>query len=504
MTKKPNLIEKNNENATIFINNVEAPEFILDILTSQLVLKYPSLTEILVTICYSLNEYWNNKTQKLVAQYQVYLDHHNRSREVKLFSVFPETGPHYTEDTKHFVPLKLEHEVLEKIPITVNFDFNLFQNEKMNFSKKQTNKVSINPKEFCIFEPVYIPKPWGQEIWFTGVEKRGVSKISSLLNTNVSIPLPWLISALPKRLLGEKFSDKNLTLVKILDPLPVPVFGDLYYELHTEKNEVYVVTEISSSEGKIKFGSNLDKLKKLNHDSNLYKSELLKAIKQYEEIRKKIDIILDDFRKDSNIPLNEPLTADKLREWLLKVPNDLIEEEKQKREIMDSYAGYLKLNIGDVIRVPTFIPHALQHGVKVIEFQTATYERFILSFAQKVLTQNHWDTEKALEIMTITPPAKTELEVITNNDSYCEECVCSFKEFHSSRLKIKADKIIEFSSIDNYRILFHVAGKLSINSNKTIDIEVEQGSCIFIPAKTDFELKSQTNSTILFCIPHFF
>jgi mannose-6-phosphate isomerase class I len=120
------------------------------------------------------------------------------------------------------------------------------------------------------------------------------------------------------------------------------------------------------------------------------------------------------------------------------------------------------------------------------------------------LTQNHWDTEKALEIMTITPPAKTELEVITNNDAYCEECVCSFKEFHSSRLKIKADKIIEFSSIDNYRILFHVAGKLSINSNKTIDIKVEQGSCIFIPAKTDFELKSQTNSTILFCIPHFF
>lgn len=504
MSIKPSLIEKNNEKASVFINNVEAPESILDILIKQLTLKYPSLSEFIITICYNLNEFWNHKSQKLVAQYHIYIDNHNREGIVELFSVFPEYDPHYKDNFKHFEPIEFEHEVLKKIPITVNFDLNLFQNEKINLSQNQINKVSINPKEICIFEPVYIPKPWGQEIWFTGVEKRGVSKISPLLNTNVSIPLPWLISALPKRLLGEKFSDKNLTLVKILDPLPVPVFGDLYYELHTEKNEVYVVTEISSTEGKIKFGSNLDKLKELNFDSNLYKSELLKAIKQYEEIRKKIDVILDGFRKDSNIPLNEPISADKIREWLLRVPNHLIEEEKQKREIMDSYAGYLNLNIGDVIRVPTLIPHALQHGVKVIEFQTPTYERFILSFAQKVLTQSHWDTEKALDIMTITPPTQTELEVITNNDSYCEESVCSFKEFYSSRLKINADKVIQFNAIDNYRILFNVTGKLYISSNKTNSLEIKQGSCIFIPAKTDFELKSLTYTTVLFCTPHFF
>ena len=37
--------------------------------------------------------------------------------------------------------------------------------------------------------PVYIPKPWGQEIWFSGIERRGLSGVSSA--TGVT-PIPWL------------------------------------------------------------------------------------------------------------------------------------------------------------------------------------------------------------------------------------------------------------------------------------------------------------------------
>ena len=36
-------------------------------------------------------------------------------------------------------------------------------------------------------ETVSIQKPWGQEIWYSGIEKRGVSTVKS-------VPLPWLLS----------------------------------------------------------------------------------------------------------------------------------------------------------------------------------------------------------------------------------------------------------------------------------------------------------------------
>ena len=126
----------------------------------------------------------------------------------------------------------------------------------------------------------------------------------------------------------------------------------------------------------------------------------------------------------------------------------------------------------------------------------------ILSFAQKVLTQDHWDTKKALDIMQIVPPLKTELEVINKNEMYCEEQVCFFKEFRSSRMKIYSDKCIQFEAMESYRILFNVNGELSISVNASNFIEVKQGACIFIPPNIVFELKSQADSTILFCLPN--
>src|SRR6478609_9374433 len=87
-------------------------------------------------------------------------------------------------------------------------------------------------------QPVHIPKPWGQEIWYTGIEARGVSQIIS--ETGIT-PLPWVIALDKQRILG---AHEQLNLLKILDPLPDEVFGDLYFELHEKKREVYIVTNI--------------------------------------------------------------------------------------------------------------------------------------------------------------------------------------------------------------------------------------------------------------------
>ena len=52
-----------------------------------------------------------------------------------------------------------------------------------------------------------------------------------------SIPLSWVVSAVPTLLFGKKFAHKDPILIKILDPLPNEIIGDLYYELHVTRTE---------------------------------------------------------------------------------------------------------------------------------------------------------------------------------------------------------------------------------------------------------------------------
>ena len=85
-----------------------------------------------------------------------------------------------------------------------------------------------------ILKTIDIEKPWGREIWYTGIEKRGFSSVTDGTN---DAPLPWVLSVAPSRLAANK--EKHINLLKILDPLPDPAFGDLYFELHKKKQEVY-------------------------------------------------------------------------------------------------------------------------------------------------------------------------------------------------------------------------------------------------------------------------
>ncbi|KAB8033711.1 hypothetical protein [Fluviispira multicolorata] len=389
----------------------------------------------------------------------------------------------------------------QKNTITVKLDLHSFQDLNKKYSQNSDKGLIFKINEPFLFDPVAIPKPWGQEIWFTGVEKRGVSNIKTFVDNSTSLPFPWIFSALPSLLQGAEFSGKNLTLVKILDPLPDEVYGDLYYELHTEKNEVYIVTDITSTNGRIKFGANTEKLKSFSNQND-YKDSFLICIKKYEEIRRKIDSIIDEFRITEGIDLNLPLPAEKIKLWHKSIPEELLSLEFKMRQEMDSYAGYLNLNIGDVISVSTHIPHALQHGVRVIEFQTPTYERLIISFAQKVLTQAHWDSEDAIAIMNVHPPQMMDLDIIEQNDLYLEELVCSFKEFTSTRIIINHDCIYRIKSENKYKILFLVSGSIKIIDKNQKEFLCQVGNCVFLSANTDLSLLSDKNSVILMCYPN--
>lgn len=228
--------------------------------------------------------------------------------------------------------------------------------------------------------PVHIPKPWGQEIWYSGMEVRGESQVAL---DGQNIDLSDYLARHP-----DAIHDQPLLLLKVLDPKPQAVTGDLYFEVHEQKQEVYVVTHIDpeawpDGHGQIRFGMN-QSVRQRYQDDDAFRSAYRSAVGEYEQIRRQIDA---------------------LRDQQAEVEQPLIDAEAQAREVMDGFTALRALAVGDVVKVPTWTPHALQHGVRVVEFQTQTYERYIVSFAQKVLTQNHWDTDHALAHMHLDAPA---------------------------------------------------------------------------------------------------
>ncbi|MDX2350038.1 MAG: hypothetical protein QNK32_06580, partial [Porticoccus sp.] len=251
-----------------------------------------------------------------------------------------------------------------------------------------------------ILETVSIAKPWGQEIWYTGIEERGVSRVSDGV---ASVPLPWLLSVAPRRFAAN--CEQKINLLKILDPLPEAVYGDLYFELHEEKREVYVVTHIDRDAwpdgvGAIRFGFNPEcRAEYLTDDA--FKTAYQSSVQHYEVVRREVDSLLDSCRQSEGVGLDAPVSAEVVKSWMSQLPETLRQQEANLREQMNRFSALLPLRVGDVVQVPLLTPHSLQHGVRTVEFQTPVYERMILSFAQKVLTQTHWDTEKAIAMMSL-------------------------------------------------------------------------------------------------------
>ena len=322
----------------------------------------------------------------------------------------------------------------------------------------------FNLEQALLLSPITIAKPWGQEIWFTGIEARGQSGFSDGVS---SVPIPWLLALLPKRLLGAE--QASLNLLKILDPLPEPVYGDLYFELHEEKREVYVVTHVDpqswpDGEGGIRFGFETSVRDEYDGPAE-FRQAYLQAVQSYEQIRRKIDQIFDQQRRDQGLDLNQPVEADLLKQWHQQLTPELQKEELVLREAMNRFTHMQGLREGDVVKVPCLTPHALQHGVRTVEFQTPVYERKILAFGQKVLTQEHWDTEEAVALMCLQSQVEQKLAVLEQGQGVCRELVVSFDDFQVQRITLAEGACWQIPPTENYQLLIVVSGEFNFSAD---------------------------------------
>lgn len=298
--------------------------------------------------------------------------------------------------------------------------------------------LSAVPGEPLRLLPTHIAKPWGQEIWFTGVEERGVCFFG---DGEASVPIPWLQAVMPDSAAGP--AAQPLILLKILDPAPEDVTGDLYFELHEEKREVYVVTHVDSDawgggKGGIRFGFDPQRVAAVGEEQ--FRADYLAAVRRYEEVRREIDSLPD----------------------LSTASAGLQNRELQLRDEMNAFTHIRPLSPGDVVVVPLLVPHSLQHGVRTIEFQTPVYERQILSFAQQVLTQNHWDTESAVAKMRLTPPPSEPFEQLFEAAGVTVERIVDFQDFEVRRVYIAANAYFSLELGEMYGLVMVIDGQLKV------------------------------------------
>jgi hypothetical protein len=346
---------------------------------------------------------------------------------------------------------------------------------------------------------VKIPKPWGQEIWYTGIEQRGLSNV---LVGEYSVPLPWLLSAASRKITGSELAE--LVLLKILDPLPDEVYGDLYFELHEKKREVYVVTHVDEvawpqGKGKIRFGFNRQ-VRNNYPDNESFKKAFLDSVKQYEKLRREIDTLLARSAAEAGYISGQLPSTAQIKEWTGQLPDALLEQERTCRKDMESFTGELQLAVGDVLQVPCHVPHSLQHGVRTVEFQTPVYERLIISFAQKVLTQEHWDTEQAIELMQLDRAEPDLPQMLVDRDGILVERIVDFEDFEVQRVKLGANTRYTVPSRGHYQLLMTIKGAILLDQKP---VAIEQ-ACL-IPAGCQSPVLENNNSTEAFCLvatPH--
>ena len=319
--------------------------------------------------------------------------------------------------------------------------------------------IKIDPSAPVKLEPVTIAKPWGREIWHSAIEARGESAVRTAAG---SVPLSQYLEAAG--------IEAPVVLLKVLDPDPTPVLGDLYFEVHERKREVYVVTAIDPTAwpdgcGRIRLGMNQARRQAYGNDA-AFRAAYLEAVRAYEQERRAID-------------RGERPRGD---------------VEREKRALMEAFTASSSLRVGDVVALPPWMPHALQHGVRVVEFQTPTYERRIISFAQKVATQGHWDSEEAIARMSLDPPPPPSFEEVAPG----VERIATFDDFGVWRAALRPHGPVALPPDAPYALCMAIGGAVQVGG---LRLAAEQACLVPRASLQRHDLRGEQGAICLLAAP---
>ena len=290
-----------------------------------------------------------------------------RNKSVDIQSLLDETFQKWKRGGPDELVIKQKNEYLNKEIFSVTY--------KLAEGEKKTNLwATVGDKTIQLgipvpLKPVKVEKPWGHELWYTGMETRGESHI---VTPQGDLPLSLYLTLSPK-------IPRNtpIILIKQLNPRSEPLIGDLYLEAHHTKHEVYFVTRVDRAawplgKAKIRLGVNQKIRSEYNSDRD-FRQAYLESIQEYQ-----LALSLEENTKES------------------------VQDKNRLRQKMNTFTNMVSISEGAIIDVPPLIPHSLQHGVQVLELQTPSYERMIISASQPLATQEAWDSEKAIDEINLS------------------------------------------------------------------------------------------------------
>lgn len=362
-----------------------------------------------------------------------------------------------------------------KPPSVIRHAVTYGRDSKSGIHQASVDGITVSLDDPCRLLPVEITKPWGREIWYTGLEARGESRVAvhgapvGPGERGAELALGTYLALAPGHLTG----GHTPVLLKILDPLPTPVLGELYLEVHETKQEVYVVSAVDrqawpDGEGRIRFGINQSR-RRAFADDEAFKAAFLDALREYEAVRREID--------DGG--------------------DGLETREAAARAACLTFTDERRLRVGDVIRVPTWLPHSLQQGVRVVEFQTPTYERFILSSSQKVLTQDRWDSAHAVANMRLDTPHDPPPEKVGEQ----AERIVQFDEFGVWQARLADDARITLPQAAPYALAFCITGRAMLQGPGS-SLRLGPGEAALIPAGAiGFDIRADRDCLLLLAGP---
>ena len=187
---------------------------------------------------------------------------------------------------------------------------------------------------------------------------------------------------------------------------------------------------------------------------------------------------------------DEIVEAELYRTFLAEIDKTIIDDEKMLRKEMNKFTKLHDIKIGDAIKVKPYIPHSLQHGVRVVEFQTPHYERYIISFGQKVVTQDHWDTKAALMKAKIS---EAKLEQPKKLDAF-QDIVADFDEFNVTRAVLPSRTELKIEE-KGYCLIIGISGETKLGSNK-----IKNEKAFFIPPMKKLVMTNESEAESCFLI----
>ena len=121
-------------------------------------------------------------------------------------------------------------------------------------------------------------------------------------------------------------------------------------------------------------------------------------------------------------------------------------------------------------------------------------------FAQKVLTQNHWDTEAAISKMETEVYHPPKLDCIHNSKYLNVERFTDFPKFNFDRICLEPKNTYENHLEGRYQLLIVISGQAAVVSRTGNLINLKKEDSLFLPVSMESYRIESIGKNQLICL----